>query len=265
MLYELDRVCKKLNIQFFLDGGTLLGAARDGRFIPWDDDIDVSMLREDYDRFIQEAPEEFEYPLFLQTGYTEKDYFHGHCQLRNSETCAILACDVGKVFFNQGIFLDIFVLDDLFPEKAADQYQARNELWARRKKWYHHDYHPNPIRWGVRWVRYLLYRAQYPDSASFYAEMEKIFRSVEKSEYLDYMMLNQGQEEVHLLKRAWYDRVVSLSFEGSDFPVPAGYKEYLSCYYGEDWKTPKNSPSMHTAYGEVLYDVSHSYLEHMEH
>ena len=46
MLYELDRVCKKLNVKYFLEAGTLLGAARDGLFIPWDDDIDVSMLRE---------------------------------------------------------------------------------------------------------------------------------------------------------------------------------------------------------------------------
>ena len=120
MLYELDRVCNKLNVQYFLDGGTLLGAARDGHIIPWDDDIDVSMLRKDYDVFLHEAPKEFEPPFFLQTGYTEKNYFRGHCQLRRSDTCAILPGELGKVYYNQGIFLDIFVLDELFPEQTEE-------------------------------------------------------------------------------------------------------------------------------------------------
>ena len=261
MLYELDRVCKKLNIRYFLDGGTLLGAARDGRFIPWDDDIDVAMLREDYDRFIRQAPKEFEYPLFLQTGYTEKDYFRGHCQLRNSETAAILPNELGRAKYNLGIFLDIFVLDDLFPWKAEEQYRAREALWARRKKWNHHNYHPNPIRWGVRWGRYLLYNAQYPDPASFYAELEAIFRSDRKSTYVDYLMLNAGPGDIHYLKREWYEDSVPLLFEGRIFPAPKGYREYLECYYGEDYFTPKNLPSLHNTDGQVMFDVNRSYAD----
>ena len=264
MLYELDRVCQKLGIRYFLDGGTLLGAARDGRFIPWDDDIDVAMLREDYDRFVREAPKEFDWPLFLQTGYTEPDYFRGHSQLRNSETCAILSWELGKVSFNQGIFLDIFVLDELFPEKAGKQYRRRDEMLRRRSIWNHHDYHPNPIRRAVRWCRYLLYHARYPDSALAYAEMENIFRSEQKSEFVDYLMLNWKPEQTHCLRREWYEDTVLLPFEGETFPAPKGYREYLECYYGEDWQTPKNVPSMHSEAGQVIFDTGRSYREVLE-
>lgn len=261
MLYELNRVCKKLNIRYFLDGGTLLGAARDGRFIPWDDDIDVSMLRDDYDRFIKEAPEEFEYPLFLQTGYNEKNYFRGHCQLRNSETCAILPDELSTADFNQGIFLDIFVLDDLFPEMAETQYETREQLWRKRKRWLDRRYLGHPLRWVAKQGRFWLYMAKYPDTAHFYAEIEKIFRSKEKSDYVDYLMLYDNASQIHCLKRAWYDNSVLLPFEGNMFPAPTGYSDYLACYYGEDWKIPKNVPSMHNESGAVIYDTERSYTE----
>ncbi len=264
MLYEFDRVCKKLNLRYFLDGGTLLGAARDGHIIPWDDDIDVAMLRKDYDVFLRKAPKEFHEPFFLQTGYTEPGYFRGHCQLRRSDTAAILPEDIGKTGINLGIFLDVFVLDELFPEKAEEQYRKREELWAHRRKWFHHDYHPNPIRYGVRWARYLLYKARCPDTASFYRQIEKVFRLKKKSEYLDYLMLYGGADQLHFLERCWYDETVFLPLEGREFPAPKGYRDYLACYYGEDWETPKNLPSMHNAAGQVLYDVDRSYLEVMK-
>lgn len=261
MLYELDRVCKKLGISYFLEAGTLLGAARDGHFIPWDDDIDVSMLRKEYDRFLKEAPEEFHEPYFLQTGYTEKDYFRGHSQLRRSDTCAILPGELGQVSFNQGIFLDIFVLDELFPEKLESQYRERKELFRKKRLWSRHDYHPNPLHYAVRWIHFLLYRARFPDSSSFYKRWEKVFRASKKSLWVDSLMFFDSAALAHPFEHTWVDETVDLSFEDGRFPAPKGYREYLAMYYGKDWEMPRSAPSIHGAEGQVILDLNRPYTE----
>ncbi|MBQ3802871.1 MAG: LicD family protein [Oscillospiraceae bacterium] len=263
MLYELDRVCTKLGISYFLDGGTLIGAVRDGHIIPWDDDIDVTMLREDYDRFIHEAPKEFADPLFLQTGYNEKGYLRGHSQLRNSNTCAILSQELNRVFFNQGIFLDIFVIDSLFPEKVERQFKEREELLYQRSRIMKRPFRGGLFKRVAKQVRYWLYCVRYPTPASFYSRLENIFRSEEQSPTVDYLMFHYDLAQIHPLNRSWFEETIRIPFEGSLFPVPKGYHEYLSCYY-EDYMTPKQAPSIHNAGGGVIFDTSRSYREVLE-
>ena len=261
MLYELDRVCKKLGIAYFLEAGTLLGAARDGHFIPWDDDIDVSMLRADYDRFLREAPKEFHEPCFLQTGYTEKGYYRGHSQLRRSDTCAIRPSEFGRAPFNLGIFLDIFVLDELFPEQLESQFQKKAALLQRKRVWNHHDFHPNPLRHAVRWCRYGLYHLRYPRSDVFYRQLENIFRSSEKSEFVDSILFFDRPDETHCFPHAWLEETVDLPFEDGVFPAPRGYRDYLAMYYGDDWETPRQAPSTHNKTGQIILDTDRSYRE----
>ena len=71
LLQELDRVCKKYGLRYFAEYGTLLGAVRHNGFIPWDDDIDVAMLRDDYEKLKKVAAEEFKAPYFFQDSYTD--------------------------------------------------------------------------------------------------------------------------------------------------------------------------------------------------
>ncbi len=125
MLDEVERICKANGLKYFADSGTLIGAIRHEGYIPWDDDIDLVMLREDYDKFVQIAPDWLKEDLVLQTVYTEKNYLSGHAQIRNSKTCGCNEEDK-KAGYNCGIFIDIFPLDGM-PKTEKER-----KSWAKR-------------------------------------------------------------------------------------------------------------------------------------
>ena len=112
LLEEFDKCCKKYNLKYFVTDGTFLGAIRHKGFIPWDDDIDVAMFREDYDKLLKIAPNFFKDKYQFQSYKTEKSYYKLHAQLRNSNTTAILSNEIDKnIEYNQGVFIDIFPMD----------------------------------------------------------------------------------------------------------------------------------------------------------
>ncbi len=132
LLAQLSRVCEAHGLAFFALGGTLLGAVRHRGIIPWDDDIDVGMLRADYETLCQIAAEAFHEPYFFQTEYTDPGSLRGHAQLRNSRTTAILATSRShRAGYNQGIFIDIFPLDTVYSDPKKLEKQRKKALFYR--------------------------------------------------------------------------------------------------------------------------------------
>ena len=110
ILKELDKVCRKHNLRYYIVGGTLIGAVRHKGFIPWDDDIDVSMPRKDFNKLCKIAKDEFGDAYFLQTHKTDKNCYFHYAKLRKNGTY------FGEDKFehtklHKGIFMDIFPLD----------------------------------------------------------------------------------------------------------------------------------------------------------
>lgn len=122
-LIELDKVCQKNEIKYWIDAGTLLGAIRHKGFIPWDDDVDICMLKEDYIKFLNIYKKKLEKQFFLQTEETDLEYknFYKNSKYSGISPLIIKLRDRDSVFieeeqvcdrkFHQGINIDIFIMD----------------------------------------------------------------------------------------------------------------------------------------------------------
>ncbi|KDE71244.1 hypothetical protein FUSO7_10000, partial [Fusobacterium necrophorum BFTR-2] len=91
ILIEVDRICKKYEIEYFLDFGTLLGAIRHEGFIPWDDDIDIGMTRDNYEKFMKIAPSKLKKEYFLQNIDSEEQCPYLYSRLRKKNTVFLQA------------------------------------------------------------------------------------------------------------------------------------------------------------------------------
>lgn len=111
LLLELDRICKKHGLKYWLIGGTLLGAVRHKGFIPWDDDMDVQMLRPDYLKLMDIMPTELPPTMAIQNRKTDVNYFYQYAKLRDRRSHIEEAVGYDRVFKEQGIFIDIFPID----------------------------------------------------------------------------------------------------------------------------------------------------------
>jgi lipopolysaccharide cholinephosphotransferase len=109
MLVEFDKICQKYNLKYWLDSGTLLGAIRHQGFIPWDDDIDISMPIEDYNKFISIAQDELSTDIFLQSTQTDNKFPFDYIKLRSNRAKIVEFHEKDRdIEYHQGVFIDIF-------------------------------------------------------------------------------------------------------------------------------------------------------------
>ena len=226
LLLQFDKVCRKHGLKYFLDGGTLLGAVRHKGFIPWDDDLDVIMPREDYDKLFALAGE-FSEPYFLQTSYTSSGSFYSFIKLRNSNTASI---DKNFMFqgFNIGIAMDVFVLDKVKLDDYAQNCSHILDLSLANSTYMRLT---NPYQKHTKRVM----EYQGGDPMKRYEEIHRIAskHKYEDTEYVAQMAAPVYGSE-HQIHHAYdYSSCIELEFEGFKFPAPAGYDRVLTTVYGD--------------------------------
>ena len=116
LLKKFITICRKHNLAYCASSGTLLGAARHHGFIPWDDDIDLFLMWDDYKKLMEVAPKECEYPYFFQSHHTEPEGEASACRLRRSDTTGCTQWEMETISdptYNRGVFIDIFPLFDV--------------------------------------------------------------------------------------------------------------------------------------------------------
>lgn len=131
ILKDFISICEENNLDYYIYGGSLIGAIRHGGFIPWDDDLDVIMFREDYDKFKKIFIESSNDKYYLLCKETEEDYFHLFSKLVLKGT-VFEERWVNQVNFNLGINIDIFVMDDLSDNKFKRFYQLKKAFFYNK-------------------------------------------------------------------------------------------------------------------------------------
>lgn len=273
LLNEFKRACDKHDIRWWGDAGTILGAARHKGMIPWDDDIDVMLMREDYNRLCAIASDEFRHPYFFQTEETDRGSIRGHAQLRNSETTGMLIAEKERKFgFNQGIFLDIFPIDAIPDDDNLFQKQIKNVHYYRMKSFefynltynYHTVFRKNLYCVAKNYIKHLL--AKGPMRNYFNYELPYLKFVAEGQKYKNTTskrvckMVLCPIKSRRVWQRDWFDETVYLPFEIFQLPVPVGYRELLDTFYG-DWQTYKVGTSTH---GGCFFDTDKPYTEYIK-
>lgn len=139
ILKQVRTICEKHNIKYWIDAGTLLGCVREGGFIPWDDDLDIAMLREDYDKFKEIAQKELPEGYFFQTKETDQDYIHNFAKIRKEGTLLIETGEKYPEKYHQGIFIDIFPFDYYPYLKIGNLLAWGQNVRNKRKKYKKHS------------------------------------------------------------------------------------------------------------------------------
>ncbi len=263
MLAMFDKFCKECGLRYYMDFGTLLGAVRHKGFIPWDDDIDVTMPRPDYQKFLGLAPTWFQHPFFVQNYHTDHhdNRMTSFSRLRNDNTTMIDGAIIPDVNYHQGIFIDIFPLDiasDVSGEKAVpDIIATLLELWTATfdpKDLLMEMVEGKETKLGIDAIIDIL-GLPYEERLLL---LENLFTSCYES--LDEINVFSKLFTTPPCKKEWYADVIKLPFENYEFDAPAGYHEILSARYG-DYNERKMYASDHKV---GILDPARPYTEYIE-
>ncbi len=240
VLKEIKRVCEKNNIPYFLIGGTLIGAIRHKGFIPWDDDIDIAMLRPDFERFLEVCKTDLGQEFFLQTPLNESNCAdYGLARIRLNETKIIIESRKSAKL-HEGFYVEVFPYDKL-PDNKISQFFYGNwfpvlkRVYAIRK-----GYKPHP--------RTLYARV----AVNFFNALLKPVSTEKLKKKLDSYHLKYAQKntkKLFLLSGAWgykreshpverFAQFTTAEFEGETFTIPADYDGFLKEQYGNYMELP---------------------------
>lgn len=228
ILEEVDRICKKHNLDYWLDGGTLLGAVRHGGFIPWDDDIDIAMTPESLKAFCQIAPTELREGLVLQTTETEPSAKEPITKIRDNNSLYLEGADILSAPYHKGVFIDIFPFMPC-PEMPKGFFKKLTKGIAKSYSILH-----KPHYYSMRAVaEWFWFTARYYVSMAIWNVWCKV---ADRSKYMSNIPINNGFGMRHL--RSTVYPLGTIEFEGKTFNAPHDTHAYLTDQYKNYMEIP---------------------------
>lgn len=236
LLLELDKVCRKHALRYYLDGGTLLGAMCYDGFIPWDDDIDLKMPRPDYEKLLKLQGE---FPPHIRLDAPSRE----HCEytmLKLIDDRTLLREQKEGKTKTTGVYLDVFPMDGHPSDGPA---YARHIGKLQRLNSLFHLSLEN-FR-AMKASNRLLSRLKGELYSRIYTPWRLYQKLTALAKKYDYEaadrvgLLIEGNAEKERFEKGWLEPEVKLPFEGHLFPAPSGYKRHMEIFYGDHVTKPE--------------------------
>lgn len=252
-------ICEKWDIPYFLVCGSALGAVKYQGFIPWDDDIDVGLLRGDYQRFLEIAPKELPEWCFLQNYKSEPGFYHTFSKLRNSNT-TFIETGVAKIPMNHGIYIDVFPLDG-HPEGVWKQidFRLRQKLYS----WMRFcvlEQDPKPrVRFRNKVFRALGYHKRLGKTL---AKNEALYCAYPPEESELWCNYGNWQGKLEHAPKWHYGNGTWASFEGLRVRIPENFDAYLTQKYG-NWREDLPDKDKKSHHYSIVCDAQRPYTDYI--
>lgn len=238
MLVEVDRICRKCEIQYNIIAGTLLGAVRNGGYIPWDDDADVALLRPEYEKFRKACKTELDKTRFIfQDHRNTKGYRWGYGKLRRKNTLFLREYQEHMPYM-QGVFIDIFPLDgvpDNYFLRSAKNFECfciRKILWSKVGKAAERNF------WRRQIYKIL---DKIPEKNTFHYYHKMIYSANKKKTRMVRILMFPTPNSEYGYYRNWYENSADTEFEGKVFQGIKDYDSYLTFKFGDYMQLPPES------------------------
>lgn len=256
ILEEIVRLCQKYNLSYFLNYGTLIGAIRHRGFIPWDDDLDIGMPRDDYETFLRVAKEELDEKFFLQNSDTETQYWLPFSKIRKNDTIfeeSSLARMDDTI--HKGIFVDIFPLDyvkkhgGFFVHVQFILSKAINETM-----YYKAGVYSGKESLKYRTLDMVLSKLPFKTLCRLQKKVASLQGKGEKEFLADFCSSRKYLESIY--PADYFIPVQETEFAGKKFCVPNKYDLYLKTLYGDYMQLPKEEDRVNHCTMRIVFDTT---------
>lgn len=255
LLREFDRVCFKYDIKYILFAGSALGAVRHKGFIPWDDDLDIALLREEYEKLLAVPDNEWNKEYYMQSEYSSHwpMYFS---KLRKNNTACIEKYHPKDLQTHQGIYIDIFPIDNASNNTFVRKIQFYASKIVQAKSFFKRGYETDSV---IKKSVMLLSNA-FPLKP--FLKIVKM-RKNETSKYVHSFLGGSINFKKGVFKRVWITDVVKVQFNDMMIPISAHYHDLLSMQYGNYMVLPSEEERKCKVHA-MLVDTERSYTEYTE-
>lgn len=253
LLEEFDRVCKKHNIKYTLFAGSALGAVRHQGFIPWDDDLDVALLREDYERLLELDASEWNETYYFQREYSEHWPMH-FSKLRKNNTTCLEKYHPKDPKVHQGIYIDVFPCDNAFEDSFARKLQYISSRIVIAKTMSRRGYDTNSVLKKI-----FIFFCKFLPLGPF--RRFAINRKNTDSKIVHTFFGGTSKYDKGCFDRRWFTETMDIQFETTSVPVSEYFDQLLSKQYG-DYMTLPSEEDRKLKVHSILVDTEKDYTEY---